>query len=95
MKLVERKDGNNLLEYLLLAVLSIIVYAEVLPTISIGFECLRTWLASKIAILQLNTTQIQEDIQKSQERMETTNSVAIGFHAPSEIEEEEDYEQAY
>lgn len=79
--------------YLLLAVLSIIVYVEVLPTISIVFELMRTWLASKITIIQQHTVHVQEDIQDTQSRMEPTNSVAIGFHAPPEIEiEEDDYE---
>lgn len=83
------------MEYLLLAVLIIIVYAEVLPTISMIFELIRTWLAAKITIIQQHTVHAQEDIQDTQARMEPTNSVAIGFHAPQEIEieeEEEDYE---
>lgn len=80
------------MEYLLLAVLIIIIYAEVLPTISMVFEFIRTWLASKITIIQQYTVHAQEDIQDTQTRMEPTNSVAIGFHAPTEIEEDEEYE---
>lgn len=80
------------MEYLLLAVLVIIVYAEVIPTISMMFELIRTWLASKITIIQQHTVHVQEDIQDTQTRMEPTNSVAIGFHAPTEIEEDEEYE---
>lgn len=82
------------MEYLLLVVLSIIVYAEVLPTISIVFELMRTWLASKITIIQQNTVHIQEDIQDTQARMEPNNSVAIGFHVPPDPAETEgeDYE---
>lgn len=81
------------MHYLLLAVLSILIYTEVLPTISLGFEWLRTWLAAKIAIIQQNTIHTQEDIQNTQSRMEPTNSMAIGFHTPPEIDlEEEDYE---
>lgn len=80
------------MEYLLLAVLIIIIYAEVLPTISMVFELIRTWLASKITIIQQYTVHAQEDIQDTQTRMEPTNSVAIGFHAPTEIEEDEEYE---
>ena len=82
------------MEYLLLAVLSIIIYAEVLPTISMLFELIRTWVASKIAIIQQYTVHTQEDIQDTQARMESTNSVAIGFHAqPDPVEmEDEDYE---
>ena len=82
------------MEYLLLAVLVIIVYAEVLPTISMVFELIRTWLAAKITIIQQHTVHVQEDIQDTQARMEPTNSVAIGFHAPHDpVEmEDEDYE---
>ena len=82
------------MEYLLLVVLSIIVYAEVLPTISIVFELIRTWLAAKITIIQQRTVHLQEDIQDTQARMEPNNSVAIGFHVPPDpIEMEgEDYE---
>ena len=82
------------MEYLLLAILSIIVYAEVLPTLSMFFELMRTWLAAKITIIQQNTVHIQEDIQDTQARMEPNNSVAIGFHVPPDpIEMEgEDYE---
>lgn len=82
------------MEYLLLAVLVIIVYAEVLPTISMAFELVRTWLADKITIIQQHTVHAQEDIQDTQARMEQTNSVAIGFHAPRDpVEMEgEDYE---
>ena len=94
MKLRRRKDGNNLLEYLLLAVLVIVVYTEVLSTISMMFELIRTWLAAKITIIQQHTVHAQEDIQDTQARMEPTNSVAIGFHAPPDpVEMEgEDYE---
>ena len=80
------------MEYLLLVVLSIIVYAEVLPTISVFFELIRTWIASKITVIQQYTVHTQEDIQEAQARMEATNSVAIGFHAPPEIEVEEEDE---
>ena len=81
------------MECLLYAVLVIIVYAEVLPTISVFFEFIRTWVAAKIAIIQQNTVHTQEDIQNTQARMEPTNSMAIGFHTPPEIDlEEEDYE---
>lgn len=50
------------MQYLLLAILSIIVYTEVLPTISILFELIRTWIAAKITIIQQNTVHVQEDI---------------------------------
>lgn len=80
------------MEYLLLTVFAIIVYAEVLPTISMVFELTRTWLASKITIIQQHTVHAQEDIHDTQARMESTNSVAIGFHASPETEKEEEYE---
>lgn len=80
------------MEYLLLAILSIIVYAEILPTLSMLFELIRTWLASKITVIQQYTVHTQEDIQDTQARMESTNSVAIGFHTPQEIEAEEEDE---
>ena len=80
------------MEYLLLAVLTIIVYTEVLPTISIFFELIRTIMAAKITIIQQHTVHAQEDIEDTQARMEPTNSVAIGFHAPPEVEMEDDYE---
>ena len=83
------------MEYLLLAVLSIIVYAEVLPTISIIFEPVRTYLAAKIAIIQQNTVYVQEDIQNIQTKMEQTNTNAIGFQIPIETEMEDDYESHY
>lgn len=78
------------MNYLLLAVLSIIVYAEVLPTISPGFEWLRTWVAAKIAIIQLRAAQVQEDLQEAQERLEKQSSHAIGFAVPSQRDDEEE-----
>lgn len=82
------------MNYLLLAVLSIIVYAEVLPTISLGFEWIRTWIAAKIAIIQLETAQMQEDLQESQERLEKQSSHAIGFVVPSQDnDDEEEWEE--
>ena len=80
------------MEYLLLAILSIIVYAEILPTLSMLFELIRTWLASKITLIQQHTVHVQEDIQDTQARMEPSNSVAIGFHDPQmplEVEDED------
>ena len=49
-------------------------------------------MAAKIAIIQQHTVHAQEDIQDTQARMGPTNSVAIGFHAPPEVEMEDDYE---
>ena len=78
------------MDYLLLVVLSIIVYAEILPTISMLFELVRTWLASKIAIIQQHTLHAQEDIQETQSRLEPVNTPVIGFQTPNE-----DYEVEY
>lgn len=78
------------MNYLLLAVLSIIVYAEVLPTISLEFEWIRTWIAAKIATIQLKTAQMQEDLQEAQERLEKQSSHAIGFVVPSQDNDDEE-----
>lgn len=78
------------MEYLLLAILSIIVYAEILPTISMLFELIRTWLASKIAIIQQDTVHAQEDIQDTQSRLESQHSHVIGFQIPPDDEEMEE-----
>lgn len=76
------------MQYLLLAILTIIIYAEVLPTISILFELIRTWLAFKITIIQQSTLHTQEDIQDTQARLESQNSHVIGFQMPEEYEVE-------
>lgn len=81
------------MQYLLLAILSIIIYAEILPTISIFFELVRTLIAAKIAIVQQNTVHVQEDIQDTQARLEPQHSHVIGFQIPPDDEEmEEEYE---
>lgn len=83
------------MHYLLLAVLTIIVYAEVLPTISLAFELLRTWLTAKITILQQQTVYVQEDIQETQERIQPSYTPVIGFQAPNKEEyydDDEEYE---
>ena len=72
------------MEYLLLAVLIIIIYAEVLPTISIIFELIRTWIASKIAVIQQCAIHVQEDIKNTQDRMEHTSTHVIGFNTEPE-----------
>ena len=81
------------MEYLLLAVLSIIIYAEILPTVSILFELIRTCLASKITLVQQYTVHMQEDIENTKSRLEAVDSVAIGFHVPSNSEKEYDYDE--
>lgn len=72
------------MEYLLLAVLSIIIYAEVLPTISTFFELIRTAILSKITTIQQSMVHIQEDIQQTQERLQPQETHVIGFQAPIE-----------
>lgn len=79
------------MQYLLLAILSIIVYAEVLPTISLIFEYIRTWLALGITITQQKTVIIQEKTQEAQERLQPQHSHVIGFQCQDEsVYEDED-----
>lgn len=72
------------MQYLLLAVLSIIVYAEVLPTLSLIFEYIRTWLAYGIATVQQRTVIAQEEIQVTQERLQNQQVNAMGFQISTE-----------
>lgn len=76
---------------LLLAVLTIVVYAEVLPTTSLMFEYIRTWIAYGITSIQQRTTIMQEEIQQAQERLQPQQAHAIGFQVYDEGEE--DYEE--
>ena len=80
------------MEYLLLAVIIIIIYAEIIPTISIFFELIRTWISSKTLIIQQNTVHIQEDIQNTTERIHSETVPVIGFQPPTEEYEERDDE---
>lgn len=83
------------MNYLLYAVLVIVVYAEVLPTISLMFEYIRTWLGYGINTVQQKAVAKQEAIQEAQERLQPQHSNAIGFQYQGETtyeEEEEDYE---
>lgn len=80
------------MEYLLLSICAIIIYSEVLPTLTLFFDLIRTWIASKIAIIQQNTVHVQEDIQDTQARMEPSNTHVIGFQAPSNSYETEEYD---
>lgn len=82
------------MKYLLLAVLSIIVYAEVLPTVSVLFEWIRTIIIAKTALIQQKTIHIQEDIQNTQDRLKENNVSSIGFDIPSnDLDEEDEYEE--
>lgn len=83
------------MNYLLYAVLVIVVYAEVLPTISLMFEYIRTWLGYGINTVQQKAVAKQEAIQEAQERLQPQRSNAIDFQYPEEPtyeEEDEDYE---
>lgn len=81
------------MEYLLLIVCTILAYTDILPTLSLFFELIRTYLTAKIAIIQQNTVHIQEDIVATQEKMEPTKTHVIGFNtSDTEIIEDEDYE---
>lgn len=81
------------MNYLLYAVLVIVVYAEVLPTISLMFEYIRTWLGYGINTVQQKAVAKQEAIQEAQERLQPQHSNAIGFQVTSESEEEYEYEE--
>lgn len=81
------------MQYLLLAVLSIIAYTEVLPTLSLIFEYIRTWLALGITITQQKTVIIQEQTQEAQERLQPQQVHAIGFQYQGEECEEEDEDE--
>lgn len=72
--------------YLVIALLAIIVYTEILPTLSVVFEVVQAKLHNKILIIQQSSIHIQEDIQNTSSRMENKNTVAIGFHDDSEEE---------
>ena len=83
------------MEYLLLALLIIIVYIEVLPTISTFFEFIRSVLSVRIALLQQSLVHTQKDIEDVQAQMQPNQTQAIGFHdtpEPLYIEGEEDDE---
>lgn len=84
------------MQYLLLAILSIIIYAEILPTISLIFEYIRTWLAYGIAIIQQKSLSKQEEIQNTQDRLTSPPANQIGFDIINSKEyyeeEDEDYE---
>lgn len=83
------------MNYLLYAVLVIVVYAEILPTISLMFEYIRTWLGYGINTVQQKAVAKQEAIQEAQERLQPQHSNAIGFEYQEKTiyeEEDEDYE---
>lgn len=81
------------MEYLLLAVIVILTYAEFLPTISLACEYIRAWIAYGIALIQQRTVAQQEEIQKAQERLQPQQNNAIGFQYVAESKEkDEDYE---
>lgn len=83
------------MNYLLYAVLVIVVYAKVLPTISLMFEYIRTWLGYGINTVQQKAVTKQEAIQEDQERLQPQHSNAIGFQYQRKStyeEEDEDYE---
>ena len=81
------------MKYLLLIIISIIIYTEVLPTLSVLFEFIRTWLVAKITIIQQYTLKMQDDIQDIQEKIKKTNNIAIGFHTSDiSIDTEKNYE---
>lgn len=76
------------MEYLLLSVGVLIFFNEVMPTLTLVFEYFRTLLSSKIVLIQHQAMSIQEEIEKMNERMEKSNTSAIGFQIDSDIGEE-------
>lgn len=45
---------------LILAVISIIVYAEILPTIDLLFDYIRAWIAYGIVLVQTKAEEVQQ-----------------------------------
>lgn len=76
------------MEYLLLSVGVIIFFNEVMPTLTLIFEYIRTLISSKIVLIQHQAMSIQEEIETINERMEKSNTSAIGFQIDSDIGEE-------
>lgn len=59
---------------LILVVVSIIVYAEILPTVDLLFDYIRSWIAYGIVLVQTKA----EEVQQPEEQNESTH--AIGFY---------------
>ena len=78
--------------YLLLAVLSIIVYAEVLPTMSLIFEYFRSWISYGITIIQKLILKQQHEAEQYQENddgecCDEPQRIGFNFELNNESEE--------
>ena len=74
------------MNYLILALLVILVYSEILPTLTMVFELIRVYLGNKIALIQNNTIHLQEEIEQIRSRLEEQSQTAIGFHINQQCE---------
>lgn len=76
------------MEYLLLSVGVLILFNEVMPTLTLVFDYFRTLISSKIVLIQHQAMRIQEEIEKMNERMDKSQTSSIGFQIDSDIGEE-------
>lgn len=65
---------------LILAVVSIIVYAEILPTVDLLFDYIRAWIAYGIVLVQTKAEKVQSEEEKN------VSTHAIGFDYMNEPE---------
>ena len=79
------------MKLLIILTLWLIVYNEILPTISALFELARTWIVYWISDAQYKTALLQDEISETQERNQPRSNQVIGFQLPEEYDEEEDY----
>lgn len=79
------------MKLLIILTLWLIVYNEILPTISALFELARAWIVCLISDVQYKTALLQDKIVETQEQNQPRSNQAIGFQLPEEYDEEEDY----
>lgn len=75
---------------LILAVVSIIAYAEILPTIDLMFEYIRTWIVYKTALIQKKVVAIQEE---EEAKGGSTHAIGFAYDTDSDYEEGEDEDE--
>lgn len=76
------------MEYLLLSVGVLIFFNEVMPTLTLVFEYIRTLISSKIVIIQHKVMKMQEEIEDMDEKLEKSHVNAIGFQIDTDDMEE-------
>lgn len=76
------------MEYLLLSVGVLVFFNEVMPTLTLVFEYIRTLISSKIVIIQHKIMKIQEEIEDMDEKLEKSHVNAIGFQIDTDDMEE-------